>query len=510
MNSDLTHEYENSNEFEKYYECQKYYIIKENNVFKIKVEKLNNNIIIKCKDYEIMFNNIDLSLLTKNKFNSISESYKYIIDLFEDNNVLIKDIIKYEKIKLILKTEINNKKKDVEVILLYNSENKKFNLDEINNNYNKLLEDIHNIKENIKILSKKNKEINEFKFENSNIKKKEKFDSSNNSLNVNNINYINKITNDSYAYVALDNTFCFFKSINDILFLIYSNKDKSIIIYNLIENKIVKEIKKAHDKYITNFRHYLDIINKRDLIISISKDDNNLKLWDLKNWNLLFDFKNIYDIGCLDSACFLNDNNIIYILTSNSIPNNKGLSEPIKEYDIKGNLIKEIKNSNIRTFFIDCYYDEKLSKNYIITGNFGFSISYDYNENKIYHKYIDNSKQNLSLIVYSNEEITKLIESSSDGNIRIWNFHLGILLRKININSGKLYGICLLSHKYLFVGCQDKKIKIMDLEKEDIIKYLENHDREVISIKTLIFQNNTLYILSQGRGHDQIKLWKIE
>ena len=134
----------------------------------------------------------------------------------------------------------------------------------------------------------------------------------------------------------------FFKSIQDILFLIYSNKEKSIITYDIINNKKIKEIKKAHDKYITNFRHYLNIINQIDLILSISKDDNNIKIWNFDGWNLLSEIKNIYNRGFLDSACFLNDNNQIYLLTTNSIPNQSEKSDPIKIYNLKGNQIKEL------------------------------------------------------------------------------------------------------------------------------------------------------------------------
>ena len=46
--------------------------------------------------------------------------------------------------------------------------------------------------------------------------------------------------------------------------------------------------------------------------------------------------------------------------------------------------INEICNSNIKTFFIDTYYDNILSKYYIITGNDNFSQSYDYDKNKIF------------------------------------------------------------------------------------------------------------------------------
>ena len=55
--------------------------------------------------------------------------------------------------------------------------------------------------------------------------------------------------------------------------------------------------------------------------------------------------------------------------------------------------------------------------------------SYDYNKNKLYHKYFDNDKRgHSSFIIYNNKSVIKLMESSNDGNIRIWNFHTGKLL----------------------------------------------------------------------------------
>ena len=64
---------------------------------------------------------------------------------------------------------------------------------------------------------------------------------------------------------------------------------------------------------ITNLRHILDIINKRDLIISIYGDDNYIELWNAKNWECLSYIQNINNTGFL-LACFLNTQNQIYIL----------------------------------------------------------------------------------------------------------------------------------------------------------------------------------------------------
>jgi len=107
---------------------------------------------------------------------------------------------------------------------------------------------------------------------------------------VENIQYIGDLTKESYSYFYLDNTFTVFNSIDNILYLIYGTINKSIIACNLLENKKVIEIKNAHKELITNFRYYLDKKNKRDLVISLSYD-NNIKLWNINNWECLSDIE---------------------------------------------------------------------------------------------------------------------------------------------------------------------------------------------------------------------------
>ena len=183
------------------------------------------------------------------------------------------------------------------------------------------------------------------------------------------------LVNDSYTLTyPNNNTIATFKSIEDILYLIYANIKQSIIIYNIIDNKKINEIKNAHNNIIINFKHHLDSINKCDLIISISID-GNIKLWNINNIECLF---NINKANFLYSACFLKDNNNqIYIITGNIF---------IKVYDLKGNIIKVISEPNERSYIIDSYYDEKLEKNFIITGNEDQVKSINYYYNIVYHK----------------------------------------------------------------------------------------------------------------------------
>lgn len=537
---------------------KEYYLIKENTVYKFIIEKRKSEIVIKSKNYQKKLDLKELSIITKSILNIIDDGYQFIINTFEENKVVIKNIIINQSINLLLKIYIYNKESDVEMSLEFNKENKDIIIHELNQNYNELKKDINNLKDEIKTLTEEisklkslnsnansqyNKNINILKEENDKLKLlinntniqyneeinilKEEIDklkndninshdneeliTNNNNIKDDNQNtkddfkFMKDLSIDSYSDNYSDNTFTVFKSINDIFYLIYTNQYKSILSYNLIDNKKISEIKNAHSEVITNFKHYLDNINKIDIVMSISMLDNNIKLWNINDIECLLSIKYIYTTGNI-SACFIKENNQDYIVTSNSnYPSNP---EPIKVFDFYGSQKKEIKYSNDNTFFIESYYDQKLSNNYIITGNRGYVKSYDYDKNKKYKKYYDNdNKSHKSIIIYNSNDIVKMVESSYDGYIRLWNFHTGELLNKINISDNALYGICLWNDEYLFVGCEDKEIKLIDLNKGIITKNLIGHNSEVLTLKKIFIPQIGNILISQGWHEDKIKLW---
>ena len=448
---------------------KEYFIIYEKYEYKIIIEKRNNEILIKCQIYETNLNINNILLLLNIKFFSINEIHKYIINKFEERKVFIKSIIPNESMKLIM---INSKENDVEIDL-------------VNENKNKDLS---------------NNKLNDFSVSKNNISLKD-------NLNYNEIKLIKDLIQDSHAYYSfLDNTFCVFESIDKILYLIYGNKHRSIISFNIIDSKKINEIKNAHKSYITNFRHYLDINNNRDLIITISADDNNIKLWNIVNLELLVEIQNVNKDGLLYSSCFLNNNLQIYIISSNY--DYSGNCEPIKVFDFNGNYIKEINNSEDKTYFIDSYHDEKLDINYIITGNKNDIKVYDFDKDDIYKKYDDNdNKGHYSIVIYNKDDIIKLIESSDDKNIRIWNFHSGELINKIKISDKYcLNGICLWSYEYIFVGCYDKKIKLININKGILVKNISGHNSRVLTIKKIIHPIFGKCLISQS-WDNRIKLW---
>lgn len=309
---------------------------------------------------------------------------------------------------------------------------------------------------------------------------------------------------------SFNNTFCLFKSIDEILHLIYSNKKKSIISYDLINNKKIVEIKNAHKTFIQNFRHCFDKINRRDLIMSLSFQDSNLKLWNIRNFECLLNLENVYisNSNLIFSSCFINDDNAIYLITS--IQSLNFPSEPIKLFDLNGSKIKEFDYlSKEITYYIDIFYDNKSKNIFIITGNFGKIISYDYKKNKIYHKYDDSDKtEHINLIINNKEKIVKLIEASEE-NILIWNFHSGKLLKKIKVNNNRIYSIYLWNNDYLFLGFLFD-IELLDIKNKKIIKKLIGHNEKVTTIKRIFLPSYGDCLISQGERHDQIKLWTIK
>ena len=125
-------------------------------------------------------------------------------------------------------------------------------------------------------------------------------------------------------------------------------------------------------------------------------------------------------------------------------------------------------------------------------------------------QYGNDKNIHLSAVIDKTEKDSiKLIESSYDGNIRVWNFYSGIQISEIKVNDYALYGICLVDEFFLCVGCDDNTIKIVDLKKRKVIDTLEGHNNYVVTIKKIVFQNNEFFI-SQAFEDDKLKLWKDE
>ena len=433
-------------------------ILKNNKSYLIKIILNINNIFIKYKDFQKILDLDNFYRIFNVKYYTIIEIFNYIINIFQSKRVIIKDLANNN---LILKLKI----------------------------FDNLLEIYNEIEIILEKNDKKFTEISDLK----------------------NIRFLENLSEKSYNCYSVDKTFIVFKAINNITFLIFASENASIICFNLNNNQIISEIDNAHEKeYITNISHFYEKKYKKDIIMSVSGDNNNIKLWNFCDWKCILNIKNINQIGFIESACIFYSEKNLYIISSNW---NYEETEKIKVFDIKGKKIKEINNSNEKTYYVNTYYDDKKSILYIITGNLNYIKSYFFKKNKLYKKYFEKENgPHLSIIIYNKNDKTQIIESCIDGFIRIWGFHTSEFIIKIDAsldNFKGIFGICLWNEKYLFAGCNNKEIEIIDLEKNIIIKRLKGHKRIINCLKKVIHPKYGECLISQGYKNDQIKLWVI-
>ena len=382
--------------------------------------------------------------------------------------------------------------------------------------------------EDTKILNKKTQRIKNRKIETKNIVKNDKKED--NILNITNPKNIeffkNIIEHKIDPYNPGQHSFCAFKSIvENIFYLIYTNQQNLITLYNLMEYKIISEIKNPHSYGVSELKYYSDTKNKRDLILSIYIVDLNIKVWNINKIEIIANItvKAQYSF----SASLLNNQDQFYILVKSSTSN-------IQVLDFTGKQINEINefpnDSDESISFLDTFYDNKL---YIITGNYGYCKSYDYVGNKEYKKYeIKDCYSNIFKIIIVKGNIVKLIGASDVGYINIWNFHSAELLNIIKDNhdyslENIRYGICLWNKEYLFLGSikQDPRfltttrsrrsedihegysIDLLEINTGKIISKFYGHLKIAKNIQKIIHPQYGECLLSQDV--DYIKLWVI-
>ena len=234
------------------------------------------------------------------------------------------------------------------------------------------------------------------------------------------------------------NTFCVFKSIDEIFYLVHIKKETHIVFYNLFDERNVIEIFTG-DYNIIEIKYLFDENNKRDLLFSFS-EYFTLKLWNVNNCECLLNIKNIFkDIlyECNHLGILKLNDKSYSIIVSNKY-------EDLKIYDLNGNKLNDnyrnnlnIENENSKKlFFIDTYYDKISGQSYIFFINDDFKsklFSVVYQKNILYQTYgFLNYRNRQILINDDNEKIIKILFLMNPDSIGIFNFHSGELLYKIN------------------------------------------------------------------------------
>jgi hypothetical protein len=354
-------------------------------------------------------------------------------------------------------------------------------------------ENVNKIENNNKINVETKKEINQNKI---NIESKPPI----------NLKVYKTLTQSSYITTSVDNTFDVFTSLNNEILLVYATKFKSIEFFDLVKQRYHKTILNAHNGQILTIRHYCPRNINKDFILSGSNGDYSVKIWDLGTFTCIFNINKIYQNGNMYSVCILFDvyQKESYVYTSCD-------KDYIKIFDFNGKFKNNILKTNINeTYFIDTYYDKRDFKYYLIAGDIKSVKSYDVNTDQLFRNYYDSTSlcEHVSAFVYKSGDTVKLVECEFFGTIRIWSFHTGNLIKKIDIcRRIPFVSMCLWNENYLLVSCVDYTIKLVDFKNYALINSLEGHNNEVGTIKKIIHPEFGECLLSQGFGNEQIKMW---
>ena len=82
----------------------------------------------------------------------------------------------------------------------------------------------------------------------------------------------------------------------------------------------------------------------------------------------------------------------------------------------------------------------------------------------------------------------------------------GILLNKIYVNKIKLCGICLWDENFLFCGCSDNTIKLINLNELKVVGELKGHKNEIETVKKFNLPKFGEILLSQSARDLSIKM----
>ena len=311
------------------------------------------------------------------------------------------------------------------------------------------------------------------------------------------------ITSNAPTYCSATQMFCTFKSLKGESLIAWVTKDNTIELYDLEKDALIISVKDAHSKDIHSCRHFVDIKNNKDLLITCSYD-KSIKVWDIEKMDKpLIDIQNAHSNGFIFTSCILSHEkmNENYIISGAD-------DESIKIFDFNGKFLdKNVKVSDYVNL-LDVYYYKREKKFCVINANSHDIRIYNFDDLKIYKTYIEkNSSSHAHVLIQENEKDDKvyLIDSDMKGFIHIWDFDSEECLKTIFLQT-IINGICFWNEQYIACTGRDKKIKIVDINEGKIVRLITGHEKETISVQKISSPKFGDCLVSHGKD-GLIKVW---
>ena len=319
------------------------------------------------------------------------------------------------------------------------------------------------------------------------------------------ISFRKNICETAHKTNSIDSVFSVFKSIKGDSLVIWGTPQYNIECYDLLQEKIIKTVHSAHSNTIFSCRHYLDRKGKRDLAIT-SSYDRSVKVWNIKdNWENIVTIPTAHTGYYIYSVSILCDEKALqnYIITT--APN-----EYSKVWDFTGKHLRIFGVSNESTYFIDVYYAVKDAKYYILNANSQDVKVYDFKTGQIFKNYKGTPQTwHMSATVIDINKVPTLIESDGNGNLRVWGFHSGELIK--TISSGgiiNLRGLCVWNEQYVFSTGSDYQVKLYDITNGVYVKGFPGHKSTACSVEKIVHPLYGECLISHGLDGN-LKLWTL-
>ena len=303
---------------------------------------------------------------------------------------------------------------------------------------------------------------------------------------------------------------CFFISKNKEHVLGYiDNSYKTIIFWDINDNKELKKFNNAHSNSICTIKYYP--YNNYDMILSCSYN-YDIKIWNYNEQSNILTISNIRDYNNSNgyqvyTSCIILEPNDFKIFC---VGRYSSSGDYIKMYNSNGSFNKNIGNYDAYRHYIDS--SEVNGKKYLIAGgNKGVQV-FNYPELTEYNNFNENNDtnyHNYAKIVKINNNYN-LIDVGSFNHIKIWDFINKNLICKINSDTtNQLEGFVVINDSYLIIGSCDKNIKIFDIQNKYFIKNITKHTSDVIGIKSVKDKNGNDFIVSYSQDKN-IYLWRFK
>ena len=282
-------------------------------------------------------------------------------------------------------------------------------------------------------------------------------------------------------------------------------------IFSLLNNKKILSLK-GNKSIINTIRYFINNETINEYLI-YSNCDRIIIIWDItNNYNVKHKIDMKLSIDFIINSCLLafthNKNDYIISTAVNSEEEFDESSTKIYLFN-NGQFIREIINSNNSIVYDLLFWYNKNNDNYYIVKNCNSKILINnLFEEKVYNEFNHQPESYFYKgFIYNKNNNYFLCCCSTNGYINIWNLYNKIAVKIINFNNYYFTDIIQWNDKYIIViNSSNNSCEIIDIEKEKMITNIKSEDG-FYWIKKIYHPNYGESLITTGIN--KIKIWFI-